>query len=133
VSGFSRTVILFSKVRMPLLFSYGTLQQDDVQLSTLGRRLAGHRDALVGFEAARVRIEDPAIAAAAGRTHHANAAFTGDREQLMSGMAFEITDAELAAADAYERTAGYVRIETTLASGARAWVYVHAPTAPRQP
>jgi gamma-glutamylcyclotransferase (GGCT)/AIG2-like uncharacterized protein YtfP len=115
---------------MPLLFSYGTLQQDDVQLSTFGRRLTGHRDALVGFEAARVRIQDPAIAAAAGRTHHANAAFTGNRDDRVSGTVFEVSDVELEVADEYERPAAYIRIETTLASGARSWVYVHAPSAP---
>lgn len=31
---------------MPLLFSYGNLQQGDIQLATYGRRLDGHRDAL---------------------------------------------------------------------------------------
>ncbi len=35
---------------MPLLFSYGTLQQEDVQLSTFGRLLQGQRDELLGFE-----------------------------------------------------------------------------------
>jgi hypothetical protein len=110
---------------MPLLFSYGTLQQEDVQLSTFGRRLTGHADALVGFEAALVRIEDRPVGASAGRTHHANAAFTGNRDHRVSGTAFEVTDAELAAADEYERPAAYIRIDTTLASGARAWVYVH--------
>jgi hypothetical protein len=44
---------------MPLLFSYGTLQQDNVQLSTFGRLLHGHTDELVGFESAIVQIEDP--------------------------------------------------------------------------
>lgn len=43
---------------MPLLFSYGTLQQDDIQLATYRRRLDGHRDALVGFQPAVVKIED---------------------------------------------------------------------------
>src|SRR5438132_4605960 len=109
---------------MPLLFSYGTLQDDDVQLSTFGRRLTGRADSLVGFEAALVAIEDPATAAAAGRTHHANATYTGHRDDRVSGTAFEVTDAELDAADEYERPAAYIRIETTLASGARSWVYV---------
>jgi gamma-glutamylcyclotransferase (GGCT)/AIG2-like uncharacterized protein YtfP len=118
---------------MPLLFSYGTLQHEDVQLSTFGRRLTGRADSLVGFEAALVPIEDPAnAAAAAGRTHHANAAFTGNRDDRVSGTVFEVTDAELEAADEYERPAAYIRIETTLASGARSWVYVHAPSAPRR-
>lgn len=116
---------------MPLLFSYGTLQQNDVQRSTFGRPLTGHADALVGFEPALVRIEDRAVAASAGRTHHANAAFTGNRDHRVSGTAFEVTDAELAAADEYERAAAYIRIEMTLASGVRAWVYVHGPSAPQ--
>jgi hypothetical protein len=30
------------------LFSYGTLRQEEVQLATFGRRLAGRPDALVG-------------------------------------------------------------------------------------
>jgi hypothetical protein len=41
---------------MPLLFSYGTLQQEDVQLSTFGRLLHGQRDELPGFEQSFVRI-----------------------------------------------------------------------------
>ena len=53
---------------MPLLFSYGTLQQDDVQLSTFGRRLQGQRDELPGFEPSSVPIEDPRVAAANGRS-----------------------------------------------------------------
>ena len=34
---------------MPLLFSYGTLRQEDVQMLTFGRRLIGRRDELPGF------------------------------------------------------------------------------------
>jgi hypothetical protein len=44
----------------------------------------------------------------------------------MGGTLFALTDAELAAADAYERTAAYERIAVVLASGKHAWVYVHA-------
>ena len=40
-------------------------------------------------------------------------------------MAFEITPAELAAADQYE-VADYKRIAVTLLSGRAAWVYVKA-------
>ena len=48
---------------MPRLFSYGTLQEERVQLSTFGRRLEGHRDELVGFERSTVKITDPYLAA----------------------------------------------------------------------
>ena len=57
---------------MPLLFAYGTLQEENVQLSTFGRLLHGHRDELLGFEQLWVRIEDPHIVATSGKTHHAN-------------------------------------------------------------
>jgi hypothetical protein len=49
---------------MPLIFSYGTLQQEPVQLSTFGRRLQGQEDELLGFEPSLVRIEDPQVVAA---------------------------------------------------------------------
>ena len=115
---------------MPLLFSYGTLQQEPVQLATFGRRLEGTRDELPRFEPATVRIEDPQVVAASGATHYANAAFTGRTDSRVSGTVFEITDADLAAADEFERPAGYARIAVRLASGRQAWVYVEARSAP---
>lgn len=116
---------------MPLLFSYGTLQQQSVQLSAFGRLLQGHKDELPGFEPTLVRIEDPRIAAASGRTHHANVTFNGRNDSRVSGTVFEITDAELAAADRYEQPAAYVRVTAMLASGRQAWVYVDARTGNR--
>ena len=111
---------------MPLLFSYGTLQQEDVQRATFGRLLSGHRDELTGFEPSLVRIEDPQQAAASGRTHHANVIASGRPDSRVPGTVFEVTDAELAAADEYERPASYERVAVRLASGKVAWVYVHA-------
>ena len=115
---------------MPLIFSYGTLQQESVQLSTFGRLLQGQRDELPAFEPSLVRIEDPQTAAASGRTHHANVTFNGRNDSRVSGTVFEITDAELAAADDYERRDAYKRIAAVLASGKRAWLYVDARSAP---
>ena len=111
---------------MPWIFSYGTLQRDDVQRATYGRLLRGRDDALVGFALTSVRIEDPQRASKLGRTHHANAAFDGRDGSRVQGMVFEVSDAELAATDRYEREDGYERIAVTLASGLAAWVYVHA-------
>jgi hypothetical protein len=107
---------------MPLLFSYGTLQEDNVQLSTFGRLLQGQRDELPGFEPSLVKIEDPEVVAISGKTHHANATFNGRQDSRVSGTVFDITDAELAAADQYERLAAYKRILVKLASGKQAWV-----------
>jgi hypothetical protein len=111
---------------MPLLFSYGTMQQDAVQFSTFGRLLTGQSDSLVGFEPSSVRIDDPQLVATLGTTHHANATFTGNAGSSVSGMAFEITDAELASVDEYEAAFAYTRVAAMLASGRHAWVYVHA-------
>ena len=98
---------------MPLVFAYGSLQQDDVQRSTFGRLLQGHRDALPGFESCSVGP-------------HTNVIFNGKDDNRVPGTAFDITDAELAAADRYEQAAAYTRIPVQLASGKQAWVYVHA-------
>jgi gamma-glutamylcyclotransferase (GGCT)/AIG2-like uncharacterized protein YtfP len=114
---------------MPLIFSYGTLQPQEVQLATFGRLLQGRQDELVGFEPSLVEIEDSALATAIGRTHHVNVTFNGRSDSRVGGMVFEISDAELADADRYEEQASYQRIHATLASGTQAWVYVDARSA----
>lgn len=110
---------------MPLLFSYGTLQQEAVQLSTFGRALQGWPDVLVGFELATVTIQDPAFVAASGKTEHAIVTFTGHDQSRVRGTVFKVTDNELARADVYE-PAGYERVLARLASGQEAWVYARA-------
>jgi Gamma-glutamyl cyclotransferase, AIG2-like len=110
---------------MPKLFSYGTLQQEDVQLATFARRLTGVSDALVGFSQSMMAIDDPEVVRTSGKTHHPIVAFTGRAHDRVPGAVFEITDAELAHADAYE-VAAYVRVKAPLASGLEAWVYVDA-------
>ena len=110
---------------MALLFSYGTLQREDVQLSTFGRRLQSHPDELVGFEESLFEITDPEFVAGSGKSHHAIVKYTGDPTSRVRGATLEVTDEELARADAYEPE-GYKRIATTLASGHEAWVYADA-------
>jgi gamma-glutamylcyclotransferase (GGCT)/AIG2-like uncharacterized protein YtfP len=110
---------------MPLLFSYGTLQQDAVQMSTFGRLLQGHPDELVGFEQSLLQIEDPQFVATSGKSHHAIVKFNGRTDSRVSGTVLEVSDSELAKADQYE-PAGYKRISAMLASGKEAWVYAAA-------
>lgn len=107
---------------MPLLFSYGTLQQESVQLSTFGRLLRGGPDELSGFQQTLLKIEDPEFVAASGNARHAIVKFNGRNDSRVPGMAFEVTESELIDADQYE-PAGYRRISTVLASGRQAWVY----------
>jgi hypothetical protein len=64
---------------MPLLFCYGTLQQENVQLSTFARLLTGQKDELLGFEQALVEIEDPKVVATSGKTYHSSVRFNATR------------------------------------------------------
>ena len=110
---------------MPLLFSYGTLQQAAVQLSTFGRLLQGYPDELVGFEQSVFTVEDPVFVAASGKADHAIVKVNGRNDSRVRGTVLELTDSELAQADQYE-PAGYKRVSAMLASGKQAWVYADA-------
>jgi hypothetical protein len=110
-----------------MLFSYGTLQQEEVQVSTFGRKLDGEKDLLLGYEPSLVKIPDPALSQRLGRTHHDNVSATGDDWSTVQGTVFEVTDDELASADRFEAQFAYQRVTAELASGKQAWVYVHAP------
>src|SRR5690606_34483297 len=107
---------------MPALFSYGTLQDKAVQLATFGRELAGHPDALPGFIRSVGPPADPALVPP-GETNYVNLIPSSTLHDLVPGTVFELTDAEIAAADDYEQDAGYRRIRVTLHSGDQAWVY----------
>ncbi len=108
-----------------LLFSYGTLQDKAVQLANFGRELVGQQDAMLGYSTSWVEITDPEVLAASGKTHHPIVAPSGRNEDSIEGMVFQITEKELAAADAYE-VSDYKRVSVGLASGLMAWVYVQA-------
>src|SRR5262245_16721768 len=108
---------------MPFLFSYGTLQLPAVQQSTFGRLLQGQIDEIAGFEHSQIKINDPLFVASTGITHYTNIIFNGRLESRVSGIVYEVTDAELFSADRYERDAGYQRSLVQLASGRQAWVY----------
>jgi hypothetical protein len=104
-----------------LLFSYGTLQDKAVQMANFGRLLTGHADSLPGYTLHPISIDDPSVVALSGKSQHMIAK-RSERDEV-AGMVFEITAAELAAADRYE-VAQYSRVEVTLKSGVKAWVYV---------
>ena len=99
---------------MQKLFSYGTLQQENVQLATFGRKLTGSPDVLVGYRLGEIAISDPAVVATSGRTENP--------ADEVPGVIFEITDEELAQADRYE-VKEYARMMATFRSGAQAWIY----------
>lgn len=106
-----------------LLFAYGTLQQEQVQLATFGRRLSGTIDALVAYDLRLIRIDDHDFIIASGTADHRNLEFTSNPDDVVEGTVFTVTRAELELADAYE-PAGYARHLVTLKSGVNAWVYL---------
>lgn len=93
------------------LFSYGTLQLDEVQLATFGRRLEGKRDVLAGYRVVMTKLG------------HRNLQFTGNLSDLVEGVVFAVTMKELEQSDAYEPE-GYERVQVQLASGTSTWVYL---------
>lgn len=105
-----------------LIFSYGTLQQPEVQQAQFGRLIAGEPDALPGYRLDRVAIDDPAVVATSAAAVHPIVVRTGAPEDVVTGTVFRISAAELAAADGYE-TSAYERVEVALRSGRQAWVY----------
>ncbi len=107
-----------------ILFSYGTLQDEAVQLATFGRRLNGRPDALTGYRLEMVQIKDQGFVALSGSEYQRTLLFTGIDSDVVGGAILMLTKAELAQADAYE-PAGYERIVVRLKSGISAWVYVH--------
>jgi gamma-glutamylcyclotransferase (GGCT)/AIG2-like uncharacterized protein YtfP len=107
------------------LFSYGTLQQPQVQLDTFGRLLHGQIDVLLGYQLAQLKITDPAVLASSGQSFHPILRQSENLAHQVSGTVFALSAAELAAADSYE-VDEYKRIAITLMSGQTAWVYVAA-------
>lgn len=107
------------------LFSYGTLQQENVQKTLFGRLLAGTPDALPGYARRMLKITDPDVLATSGERFHPVVLRTGDPSDSVAGTVFAITPEELEAADRYE-VSDYRRVSAALASGAGAWVYVKA-------
>lgn len=106
------------------LFTYGTLQTEEVQLATFGRRLEGHSDALPEYALRSIEIQDEDFVAKSGTAIHRNLQFTGDPSDFVEGTVYSVTLQELEQTDAYEPD-GYKRVLVQLRSGAKAWVYLN--------
>lgn len=114
-----------SDERIELLFSYGTLQLERVQLESFGRLLDGQDDAMPGYRRMMVEITDPEVLRKSGERFHPIVAPSGDPADEVAGKVFQVTATELAAADRYE-VSDYKRVAVRLKSGKQAWVYIQA-------
>ncbi len=107
------------------LFSYGTLQDEKVQLTLFGRLLKGNKDVLPGFKLEMVTITDEAVLETSQQQQHFIAVRSQYPQDAVPGTVYELTDEELHHADHYE-VDDYQRIEVKLLSSTKAWVYVAA-------
>lgn len=110
---------------MEKLFSYGTLQLPQVQESLFGRILVGTKEELPGYKVEKLKIKDQAVIEKSGTDMHPILVQTGKPQDVVSGMVFEITQAELEKADEYE-VDDYRRTLATMSSGTQAWIYCSA-------
>jgi len=108
---------------MPLLFSYGTLQKEQVQTETFGRLLKGNNDSLIGYKLDWVEITDPEVLRKSQQKFHPIIKYSGNNNDKVDGVLFEVTDQEILLADEYE-VDDYKRIETIFASGKNGYIYI---------
>ena len=108
---------------MPLLFSYGTLRQPEVQTELFGEVVASSPDTLQGWVERNVAILDPEVVRLSGLAVHP--ALVPGVGPPIAGLTLELSDAQLSASDRYE-VSDYRRVEVRLGSGRRAFAYVSA-------
>ena len=109
------------------LFSYGTLQKQQVQIDLFGRVLEGWPDILKNYKVSPIEITDEAFLAKGEEKSQLTATPSADKKHSIQGTVFEVNEEELLYADKYE-PAGYKRILVRLASGKKAWLYVFVET-----
>nr|WP_314492355.1 gamma-glutamylcyclotransferase family protein [uncultured Chryseobacterium sp.] len=108
---------------MAYLFSYGTLQKEEVQIETFGRLLHGAKDILAGYQLQMLEITDPEVLRRSNRKYHPILMFSGNTDDEIEGILFEVTEKEIIQADAYE-VDDYKRIQSVFKSGKTGFVYV---------
>jgi len=98
---------------MTYLFSYGTLQNGDIQKDLFHRQLTGSPDSLLEFELSKKKAYGKYLVISKA----------ADSSSKVSGMAYEISIEELEQVDNYEGEQ-YTRVLAQLQSGKKAWVYI---------
>jgi gamma-glutamylcyclotransferase (GGCT)/AIG2-like uncharacterized protein YtfP len=106
-----------------LLFSYGTLQLEKVQLESFGRELNGTKEVLTGYKLEQLQITDKTVLEKSEQEFHPIAVPSKAPNDKVKGTLFKISAEELKQADLYE-VADYKRVKATFQSGKQGWVYV---------
>ncbi|HWS59670.1 MAG TPA: gamma-glutamylcyclotransferase family protein [Flavobacterium sp.] len=99
------------------LFSYGSLQHEDVQENLFGRVLKGTPEKLSGYILKRIQIEEEF-----GIVHYPVIVETKNEEDFIDGIVYDVSEKDLHQADLYEGM-HYKRVEVHLHSNQKAWAY----------
>ncbi|WP_299529850.1 gamma-glutamylcyclotransferase family protein [Ulvibacterium sp.] len=98
---------------MEYLFTYGTLQDDEVQFNLFKRELEGDEETLKGFLLLKNKVY--------GR--YPTISRTNSTMDIVKGTVYKVTPLELKNVDVYEGE-GYERRKVVLTSGKTAWAYM---------
>lgn len=107
---------------MELLFSYGTLQQEIVQVATFGRHRSGQPALIGGYRSDWLWITDPAMIAVSGSDRHPPVRPGDDPAGFVSGTVFAITAEEPVKADG-DAVSDCSRVRASLVEGGEACVH----------
>ena len=102
---------------MEKLFSYGSLQNEDIQKDLFGRILEGTPETLIGYIVKKIQIEEEF-----GLVHYPIITETKKLEDTINGMVYSVSSQELRQTDLYEGL-HYRRVEVQLQSNQKAWAY----------
>ncbi|MHC0441288.1 MULTISPECIES: gamma-glutamylcyclotransferase family protein [Flavobacterium] len=103
---------------MEQLFSYGTLRSKQIQMQVFNKVLTGTADQLLGYKLKSLQIEEEF-----GMADYVVAVASENPSEIIHGMVFNVTLADLAKVDLFESNA-YKRVQVTLKSGTVAWIYM---------
>lgn len=105
------------------IFSYGTLQDPQVQAQVLNRQVESWPDTLSHYELGLITITDVSVLAISQQDQHPIIHFSGNADDKVNGVVLKITEAELLNFDQYE-TSDYQRVSVCLDSGVTCFAYV---------
>ncbi|MFH6999829.1 gamma-glutamylcyclotransferase family protein [Flavobacterium sp. FlaQc-57] len=103
---------------MEQLFSYGTLRSKEIQRQIFNKVLTGTPDQLLGHKLKSLQIEEEF-----GMADYVVVVPSQDPTDIIHGVVFNISPADLAKVDLFESNA-YKRVQVILNSGNVAWIYM---------
>ena len=111
---------------MELIFAYGTLREDSIQMAVFNRSLEGISDQLAYYKSGFLDLDTQSYTTNGEGNHvYPVVISTNNQNDVVEGTVYKLSSGELKLADRYEGS-GYKRIRETLKSGQTSWVYVKA-------